>query len=66
MSVSEARGFRGTCRNCDRPATGLARLVRFSVKGERIALSVCRFCYVQLARHPSVRPPGTRAEPASS
>jgi hypothetical protein len=51
MPVSEGRKFTTQCGNCDRPATGLGRLVRYSAKGDRIDLAVCRFCYVQLVRH---------------
>jgi hypothetical protein len=53
MSVPEERKSSTPCGNCDQPAKGLGRLVRYSAKGDRIDLAVCRFCYVQLARHSS-------------
>ena len=53
MGASERPRHGVTCSNCDRPAPKLAPLVRFSRRGDRIALRVCRFCYLQLV-------PGTK------
>ena len=53
MAASSRRLGAQMCSNCERPAPKLAPLVRFSRRGDRITLRVCRFCYLQLA-------PGTK------
>ena len=53
MSTSGRQRRDPTCSNCDRPAPKLAPLVRFSRRGDRIDLRVCRSCYLQLV-------PGTK------
>ena len=53
MAASTQRPGTQMCSNCDRPSPKLTLLVRFSRRGDRITLRVCRFCYLQLV-------PGTK------
>jgi len=53
MATSARRPGSQTCSNCDRPAPKLAPLERPTLRGDRIGLKVCRFCYLQLV-------PGTK------
>jgi len=48
MASSARRPGAQTCSNCDQPSPKLARLTRLTLRGDRIRLKVCRFCYLQL------------------